>query len=162
MTSVVNADLVVAGDLKGSPYPKLAEELGLQGRIHFLGQISDMSGLMRSVDLFVFPSRYEPFGLVILEALASGLPVITAASSGSAEVIGSAGIVLQDPDGTQALASAMQSLADDEATRVAMAGAARRVATSLSWDNMTEQYVKCYEVLKNVKSSIKSVKAATG
>jgi glycosyltransferase involved in cell wall biosynthesis len=153
MTIVVNAELVVAGDLKGSPYPKLADELGLLGRIHFLGRIADMPGLMRSVDVFVFPSRYEAMSLAILEALASGLPVITAATSGGVEVIGPAGIVLQEPDDIQALAAAMQSLADDEARRLTMTGEARRIATSLSWTNMIEQYVKCYDSLNKTRSS---------
>jgi glycosyltransferase involved in cell wall biosynthesis len=155
MTKVVNAELVVAGDLKGSPYPKLADELGLRGRIHFVGRTADMPSLMRSVDVFVFPSRYEPFGLVILEALASGLPIVTTATSGGSEVVGGAGIVLQDPDDTQTLAAAMQSLADDGARRFMMAGEARRIATSLSWRNMIEQYVKCYDVLTNSKSSFR-------
>jgi glycosyltransferase involved in cell wall biosynthesis len=61
------------------------------------------------------------------------------------EIDGDRRIVLQDPDDAQALASAMQSLADDDARRSTMAMEARRVATSLSWKNMTEQYVKCYE-----------------
>jgi len=154
MTTVVNAELVVAGELKGSPYPKLADELGLRDRIYFLGRTANMPGLMRSVDVFVFPSRYEAMSLAILEALASGLPVITAATSGGVEIIGPAGIVLQDPDDTQALAAAMQSLADDEATRFTMMGEARRVATSLSWRSMTEQYVKCYDGLANSKSPV--------
>jgi glycosyltransferase involved in cell wall biosynthesis len=113
-----------------------------------------MPGLMRSVDIFVFPSRYEAMSLAILEAMASGLPIITATTSGGVEVIGPAGIVLQDPDDTQALALAMQSLADDDARRISMAGAARRIATSLTWKNMTEKYLKCYESMsmKNVSS----------
>ena len=71
---------------------------------------------MRSVNAFVFPSRYEPMGLVLLEALAAALPVVTVRTAGGAEVIGSnCGIVLDSPDDASALAAAIGQLCGDEA-----------------------------------------------
>lgn len=137
--------LAVAGALAGSPYPDFAKKLSIGNRVHFLGLITDMPSLMRSVDAFVFPSRYEPFGLVLLEALASGLPVITAETAGGAEVIGEGGIVISNPDDIQQLAKSMKSLANDTQVRSDMAKKARRVAAGLSWSRMTNRYFEIYE-----------------
>lgn len=142
---VPDIHLVVAGGLQGSPYPALAKKMRLDDRVHFLGMVSDMSNLMRSVDVFVFPSRYEPFGLVILEALASGLPVITAQTAGGAEVIGEGGVVISNPEDIQELAKSMESLSKDTLIRAKMAGKARQIATELSWSRMTERYLELYE-----------------
>ena len=78
LVEVPDLHLAVVGVTDGSPYPQLAESLGISDRVHFLGFRRDVPSLMKIVDFFVFPSRYEPFGLVIIEAMATGLPVITA------------------------------------------------------------------------------------
>lgn len=137
--------LAVAGALRKSPYPALAETLCVADRVHFLGLVKDMPALMRSVDAFVFPSRYEPFGLVLLEALASGLPVITAATAGGATVIGDGGIVLSNPEDIQQLANAMLLLANDPKLRSEMAGKALAISAGLSWSGMTDQYFEIYD-----------------
>jgi glycosyltransferase involved in cell wall biosynthesis len=83
-----NVHLAVAGYIPGSPYPDEAKALGVSDRVHFLGLVKNMPTLMHSVDAFVFPSRYEAMSLSLLEALAAGLPVITAKTAGGAEIIG--------------------------------------------------------------------------
>jgi glycosyltransferase involved in cell wall biosynthesis len=108
--------------------------------------VMDMPALMRSVDAFVFPSRYEPMGLVLLEALAAGLPVITVRTAGGAEVITSrSGIVLDDPNDEAALAAAINHLASDRAHARRLGQAAREVARTLSWQAMAERYLSVYE-----------------
>ncbi|MBN3820539.1 glycosyltransferase family 4 protein, partial [Paraburkholderia sp. Se-20369] len=77
-----NVHLAVAGYLPGSPYPDEARALGLAGRVHFLGLVKNMPTLMRSADAYVFPSRYEAMSLSLLEAMAAGLPVVTARTAG--------------------------------------------------------------------------------
>ncbi|WP_237181465.1 glycosyltransferase family 4 protein [Paraburkholderia tropica] len=64
--------LAVAGYLLGSPYPEMARQLGIESRVHFLGLVREMPMLMRSVDAYVFPSRYEAMSLSLLEAMAAG------------------------------------------------------------------------------------------
>jgi glycosyltransferase involved in cell wall biosynthesis len=140
--------LVVAGILRNSPYPALARELGVADRVHFVDLIKDMPGLMRSVDVFVFPSRYEAMSLVMLEALAAALPVVTVATAGGAEVIDSAsGIVLDSPQDIDGLAAAIRRLANDPEQARAMGAAARELAKSLSWERMATRYLSLYEEL---------------
>ncbi len=134
--------LAVAGATDGSPYPAQAEALGLSSRVHFLGHRTDMPALMRAADVFVFPSRYEPFGLVLLEALASGLPVVTVEAVGGASIITSdCGIVLPDPNDADALSSALGALTQDPERRKRMGAAARAVAEKHSWSTMAAAYL---------------------
>lgn len=141
-----NVHLAVAGILKNSPYPAMATRLGIADRVHFTGMIKDMPGLMRSVDAFVFPSRYEAMSLVLLEALASGLPVITVHTAGGAEVIDAeCGIVLDDPNDPAALAAAIAQIASDPSRAKQMGDAAERLAATLSWAVMASRYLALFE-----------------
>lgn len=140
--------LAVAGYLPGSPYPALAQSLGIASRVHFLGLVREMPTLMQSVDAYVFPSRYEAMSLSLLEAMAAGLPVVTARTAGGAEIITpDCGIVLDDPDDAQALAQAVQQLADDTPRRLAMGEAAAQLAGSFGWARMAAQYIALYRQL---------------
>ncbi|MHC5726010.1 MAG: glycosyltransferase family 4 protein, partial [Nostoc sp.] len=132
----------------GSPFPQLAASLGLSKRVHFLGYRRDIAEIMRSVDLFVFPSRYEACTLVLLEALSSGLPVITATATGGAELVTpECGIVLPDSDDIDALALALMSLVSVDALMQQMGQAARSVAEQYSWTTMAQTYVDLFEEL---------------
>lgn len=66
---------------------KMAGELGIMDRVRFLGWRTDHLSLLQEADLFVLPSRFEPFGIVILEAWSQGCPVIAAAASGPRSII---------------------------------------------------------------------------
>ncbi len=152
LVKVPDLHLAVAGITEGSPYLQLAASLGLNERVHFLGLCDDVPELMKAVDFLVFPSRYDPFGLVVIEAMACGLPVITAVTTGAAELVKpEAGIVLSDPNDTEALAEALSSLASDRTLRSQMGQAARTLAEQHSWQLMAKSYVDVFEEL--VKSS---------
>ncbi|AFY56664.1 glycosyltransferase [Rivularia sp. PCC 7116] len=149
LVEVPNLHLAVVGVTDGSPYPQLAKSLGLSDRVHFLGFRRDIPALMKVVDFFVFPSRYEPFGLVVIEAMATGLPVITASCTGSAPLITpEAGIVLPDPDDRSALAAAMQKLSENPDLRTKMGGTAREIALQHTWKEMAQKYVDLFEEMK--------------
>jgi glycosyltransferase involved in cell wall biosynthesis len=148
MAAPSNVHLVVAGRLRNTPYVALAQTLGVSERVHFVDFVREMPDLMRSVDAFVFPSRYEAMSLVMLEALASALPVITVATAGGAEVIGgTCGVVLDSPEDIAGLADAIAQLARDPQRARTMGAAARELASSLSWQQMAARYLSLYEVL---------------
>lgn len=149
LVQVPDLHLAVVGVTDGSPYPQLAKSLGLSDRVHFLGFRRDIPSLMKVVDLFVFPSRYEPFGLVVTEAMATGLPVITASCTGAAPLVTpEAGIVLPDPNDSKALAEAMQKLSVNPDLRTKMGRTAREIALQHTWKNMAQQYVDLFEEMK--------------
>jgi glycosyltransferase involved in cell wall biosynthesis len=143
-----HVQIAVAGFLPGSPYPEEAKALGIAHRVHFLGLVKEMPVLMHSVDAFVFPSRYEAMSLSLLEAMAAGLPVVTARTAGGAEIITpECGIVLDDPDDPKALAGAVARHADNDDARRAMGVAANQLATGFGWARMAEQYIALYRQL---------------
>jgi glycosyltransferase involved in cell wall biosynthesis len=151
LVKVPNLHLAVAGITEGSPYPQLSVSLGVSDRVHFLGLRRDVPEVMKAVDFFVFPSRYEPFGLVVIEAMATGIPVITARSTGASDLVTpEAGIVLQDSDDTEALVQALLLLTNNPDLRKKMGQTARAIAEQHSWTNMAQQYVNIFEELKHL------------
>jgi len=111
--------------------------------------VKEMPVLMHSVDAFVFPSRYEAMSLSLLEAMAAGLPVVTARTAGGAEIITpECGIVLDDPDDPRLLAAAIARLAADDDARRNMGIAANELATGFGWARMAAQYIALYRQLE--------------
>jgi glycosyltransferase involved in cell wall biosynthesis len=134
--------LAVAGRLPGSPYPALAEKVGVDDRVHFLGFRSDVADLMRAADFFVFPSRYEACTLVLLEAMASGLPVVTASTTGGSELVTEKnGFVVQDPEDVARLTEHIRTLSEDCSLREDMGERSRTIANRHSWKRMSEEYL---------------------
>ncbi|MBD2730048.1 glycosyltransferase family 4 protein [Nostoc sp. FACHB-892] len=148
LVKVPDLHLVVVGHTQNSPFPELAASLGLSDRVHFVGYRRDIPQIMQAVDLFVFPSRYEACSLVLLEALSSGLPVITATATGGGELVTpECGIVLPDSDDINALAVALMSLVSSPTLVKQMGKAARSVAERHSWTTMAKTYVDLFEEL---------------
>lgn len=146
LARVPEMHLAVVGRVEGSPFPAMAESLGVNGRVHFLDFRRDIADIMRASDVFVFPSRYEACALVLVEAIASGLPVITAKTTGGAEAVGpEAGILVEDPDDEAALAQAMQTLAADPERRRAMGQAAAIRSRQFTWENIAQSYLDLYK-----------------
>ena len=142
--------VAVAGTADHSPYPALATELGVAGRAHFLGRrTTDLPTLMRGADLFAFPSHYDPFALVVTEAMASGVPPVTAPTVGASAVIRSGvdGVVLDSPTDLDGLIATVAGLHADPAGRAAMAVAARTTAERLTWAAMAGRYERLYRDL---------------
>ncbi|CAM3643499.1 glycosyltransferase [Cohnella lubricantis] len=147
--------LAVAGATEGSPFLHLAEQLGVGERVHFLGFRKDIPNVMRQADFFVFPSRYEACTLAVIEALASGLPVITTYQSGVSEMVvggGEAGIVLDDAEDVDGLKRAMRILADDKDLRRQWSARARETALQQTWESMARRYMDLCEETYRLKS----------
>jgi len=146
LVDVPNGHLAVAGRLDGSPYPALAAKLGIDERVHFLGFRRDVADLMRASDFFLLPSRRDSCPLVLLEALASGLPVIASRNVGNANLLGTdSGFVVEDPDDARSLAKHIARLTFDDNLRIEMSRAARSVAEEHSWEQMARRYLETFQ-----------------
>jgi glycosyltransferase involved in cell wall biosynthesis len=102
-----------------------AVSLGLEGAVDFLGPRADVASLYRAADLFVFPSRYEAFGIALLEAMGAGLPCVASATGGIEEVAGESGAVLVPPGDVRALTNALLELCLDPDRRAHLGASAR-------------------------------------
>jgi glycosyltransferase involved in cell wall biosynthesis len=145
--------LAVAGSVDGSPYPELARTLGVGQRVVFLDKVPRIPALMRAVDLFVFPSRYEAHPLVVLEAMASGLPAIVSGNFDAEDFLGDGGEILKDPNDATALGTIMNELIHNPGKRRSMALAGRERALAMQWSTMAAAYLDVYEKLLNPKGT---------
>ena len=111
-------------------------ELGVSGSVVRAGRVpgDDLVALYRGAAALVFPSRYEGFGLPILEAMRLGCPVVAANTTALPEVVGGAGILVApgDPDGW---ARAIAQIVDDHEVRRRLVAAGRERAAGFSWDH---------------------------
>jgi UDP-glucose:(heptosyl)LPS alpha-1,3-glucosyltransferase len=117
--------LLVCGGGDPGPYRRLARGLGLGDTVHFLGFYPKVEECYWSSDFFVQPTYYDPCSLVVLEALACGLPVITTAQNGASELLtdGGDGYVLTSPDAQEELITALDHLTIDTKRRAMSARA---------------------------------------
>jgi glycosyltransferase involved in cell wall biosynthesis len=102
---------------------------GLAGRFRFPGQVADPVAIMSQIDVLVHPADHESFGRVIVEAMASGLPVVAVRGGGAAELVvdGQTGL-LAEKDNPRELAACIERVVRDAALRRALGAAGRRRA----------------------------------
>jgi len=141
-----DAELVAVGGGDHERYRRLAAALGIADRVTLEPPRADIAAVFAAADLFVFPTRYEPFGMVIGEALASGLPVVTSGRAGAADLIrdGVSGWVVTDPEDDAAFAAAVDRILEDDDARAAMGRAAREAVKDLTWDSVAAQTLEVY------------------
>ena len=103
--------------------------------------LRDCIGKLLAADVLLFPSRFDTMANVVLEAMASGLPVIVSPRDGAAELVqdARAGIVLDDPTDARGIARTLDGLVSPQ-TREAFAQRARSVAASLTWEKHFAQF----------------------
>lgn len=126
----------------------LAEELNVHRYVNFFGFIEHdkMPAYYAQADLFILPSRRESFGLVLVEAMACGVPVVATTAGAIPEVVehGVTGLLVP-PDDPEALAGAMNSLLSDPNRMKAMgARGKQRVEKYFTWDKVAERVIEGY------------------
>lgn len=136
--------LVVVGKGNRRPYLRLAKRLRVLDRIHFTGAVSDPERFYAAADVFVLPTLFDTFGQVILEAMASGLPVIIGDGAGAAEIVASrgGGEVVVTPANPDQLAMILNQLLSDSIELRRLGEEARKIAESLTLENNLQAFLK--------------------
>lgn len=140
--------LLVSGKDDPQPYIELSKKLGLENKIVYnIGLTSEIRKIFAAADMFVFPTLYEPFGLVILEAMASGVPVIASEIAGAAELIDNYkdGIILKNPESVNEIGEALKYLFKSDAKTKVMGQRAREKAENYSWMRTAKCMLKVLE-----------------
>ena len=119
---------------------KLTDIINLAGRI----ESEKMPDVYRQHDIFVSASMQEGMSNAMLEAMASGLPIITTKCEGVEELISGNGVVV-GTDSAEALAEAINNLAENKQAYNAMCALARRRAENFGWDKVADGYIKLYQ-----------------
>lgn len=134
------------GSREGRGLMRRAEAQGVSGRVVLTGAVADPLDFYRAADALAAPSRYDAFGLTVLEAMAVGLPVAASAAMGVSEILsdGVDGLVLPSPPRTHDAVEALVRLMDDAPARVRMGEAARETALLRGWDRTAEETFRLY------------------
>ena len=116
-----------------------------KGLVRPLGYVPDehMPIFYSGAKAFIFPSLYEGFGLPVLEAMASGTPVIASDCSSIPEVVGDAGELLASDD-IDGLTGAMRRIIEDDAWRHALSRAGVEQAAAFSWQRTAQETIDVY------------------
>jgi glycosyltransferase involved in cell wall biosynthesis len=122
------------------------EGLGLQQWVEFKGVVLHdfMPEIYNQADLFILPSLNEGMSNAVLEAMAAGLPIITTYTGGTAELLRGNGIIIPKQS-SDAIAKAILELWDDDDLRRAMGQRSRKIAETLTWERVTDEYLNLYE-----------------
>jgi UDP-glucose:(heptosyl)LPS alpha-1,3-glucosyltransferase len=130
-------------------YRQMAREAGVADRVLFTGFTDRVERLYAAVDAFLLPTPYDAFGMVVSEAMSSGLPVVVSREAGASEIIqhGVNGLLLEDAISTEELAANMLYLSVDPSRAAAIGRAARKSVEPMTWQAIAERTMRVYEQL---------------
>jgi glycosyltransferase involved in cell wall biosynthesis len=153
------AHLVLVGEgILQEGLEEQAKNLGLANRVHFLGLRSDIPDVLGATDVFVLSSDWEGNPLSVMEAMASGLPIVSTDAGGVPTLFesGKEGFIVARGD-AQALGNSMASLLRDRETRESLGrAAARRAKETFDVSTMVQAYEELYEKLVNLPRGLKA------
>jgi glycosyltransferase involved in cell wall biosynthesis len=148
-----NLELLIAGD--GPEEPKLralCQELGIAGRVRFLGHVSDAQKYqyLSAADFFVLASLHEGFGIVYQEAMYCGLPIATTNEGGQTDFLADGrNALLTPPRDPDAMANAIRILAEDAGLRRAMAAHNKDDIKSHLIETVAKEYLEIFEQVRD-------------
>ena len=139
--------LMIVGKGNILEYQELARREGVEKRVVFTGPTEQTWKYYAACDIFLLPTLYEPFGLVILEAMAAGLPVVVSGDAGAAELVrdGTDALLLKDAGDVDEIAAMLELLLEDDGLRKRMGEEARRTALCHTWSRVAQRTVKVYQ-----------------
>lgn len=146
LSSVHGAHLVGVSRTPPGCCQDLAFSCGVSDRVKLLPPTDRVERYYGAADVLLLPTPYDAFGMVLTEAMACGLPVITTPMAGAAELLtdGVHGLIVSSPTDTTGLSVAMRTLADDESLRSRMGAAAAALMREHSWDHVATQTLDVY------------------
>ena len=146
--------LVLAGahDPRYPEARRLVEELGLSNQVRFLGRVSgsELPLLYAGAQAFVFPSLHEGFGLPVLEAMASGVPVACSNRPSLPEVAGQAALTF-DPEQVSDITAALARLLGEPELRTRLSRAGREQASTFSWSRTAAETLHAYRRVAGIR-----------
>jgi UDP-glucose:(heptosyl)LPS alpha-1,3-glucosyltransferase len=153
--------LIVVGKDNPRPFLTMAKRHGVDRRIVFTGDTNTVEEFYAMADVLVHPTHYDPFGLVCLEAMACGLPVIISRVSGVSDIIddGRSGYVIDDPNDTAVLTDRICRLLDP-AHRMAMGHAAIEAAQRYTHDRHLQEVERFFEHIRDAERPAKRLRAS--
>lgn len=139
---------IVIGKGNIKKYAQLAANAQIGADVIFTGPLSKnkLIGMYLAGDFYIMLSKFDTFGMVVLEAMAAGLPVIISRNVGARDIVqeGKNGFIIADTTDTDCIAAQI-ALLFDKNIRAPMAEAAGRTAAQNTWDNVTKKYAAVYE-----------------
>ncbi len=147
--------LIVAGKGNIKKYTQLAKEAGIISNVIFTGPVNKekMIQMYLASDLYVMLSKFDTFGMVVLEAMAAGLPVIISCNVGAKDLVqeGKNGFIVSDTSDSDYVSARIAQLLDENIRRP-FANAAYSTATQNTWDQVVAKYSKVYKsIIKEIK-----------
>jgi glycosyltransferase involved in cell wall biosynthesis len=139
---------------------RLARQLGIEDRVRFLGYVpdADLPALYSACRLFAYPSRYEGFGLPVVEALACGAPTVISDAASLPEIGGGA-VIAVGPDDASGWAAAMAELLGDASKRESMRDAGLTRARRYSWSRAARETADVYGLVLDRAAETKAARA---
>lgn len=155
--------LVVVGGKRVGRFARAAGRLGAGRAVTFAGAVDNVVPYYAAADVYVHPTFYDTFSLVVLEALASGLPVVTSRFNGAVELFteGAEGYLLSDPTNVDELLARLAMLFDP-ALRARMGQSARQLAEKHTFSQNVDQVLSVYSEVLNRESPRARRSALTG
>lgn len=143
-----NLKLLVVGRGDVKRFGALARNLGILDRVIFAGITHEVEKYYLAADIFALPSRFDTFGLVVLEAMAAGLPVIITGSVGARDLVepGINGFVLSEDPTVSEMVASLNSMLDLE-KRMLMGENGLRIAFEHTWDKTADRVADLYHRL---------------
>lgn len=145
--------LLVTGS-NNSKEKQLVSRLGLESRVYWQPLSKQVEQYFACADCFVFPTLFEPFGMVISEAMASGLPVITSKDAGASELIrhGESGWLVEKPWDSEAISQGLRTIFSEPGLSLKMGHRARLAIEPYTWDRCASETLDVYrEVIREKK-----------
>jgi UDP-glucose:(heptosyl)LPS alpha-1,3-glucosyltransferase len=141
-----NWKLVVAGLGKVREYVEHVERAGLSERVKFIGPTREMGKVYAAGDALLLPTFYDSFGLVVVEALAHGIPVVSTEFLGAADLVrrNEVGTIVKSPREVSAMAAALDGFPADGNERAELAARCRRAAEGMPGEKYVERVIEIY------------------